>query len=113
MQVQRYARNKKASKEAVATAITSWHASAAKAYKEKLKQEATQRMGLLKEKDFSAYLQAIQKHSSKHLEQLLVDTDTCLRKIMSQLQIKQAQRQEATGSKGTNSISIRKIVDRS
>lgn len=100
MQVQRCATNKEGSREATAAAITSWHVSAAKAYKEKLEQEATQRMALLKEKDFDAYLQAIQKHSSKHVEQLLVDTDTCLRKIMSQLRIKQGQRHEAAASKG-------------
>lgn len=42
-------------------------------------------MALLQQKDFNAYLAAVQQQSSKHVDQLLSDTDACLRSIMSRL----------------------------
>lgn len=43
------------------------------------------RMALLQQKDFNAYLEAVRQQSSKHVEQLLADTDLCLRSIMARL----------------------------
>lgn len=73
--------------QSVSAAVAAWHRAEAKAYKEKLEREATQRMALLKQKDFNAYLDAVQQHSSKHVEQLLDDTNSCLRNIMSRLKL--------------------------
>ena len=39
--------------------VASWHAEAAKAWQEKLEREAAQRMTLLQQKDFNAYLQVL------------------------------------------------------
>ena len=68
--------------------VAAWHAREARAYQEKLEREAEQRMSLLKQQDFNAYIEAVQEHSSKHVDSLLGDTDACLRKIMSRLHLR-------------------------
>ena len=95
MQVRRCAYVKRAPLLATNRAVLAWHAAAAKAHREKLEREASQRMALLKEKDFDAYLEAVQRQSSRHVEALLADTDACLRKILARLG---AQNRAATGA---------------
>jgi hypothetical protein len=72
----------------LAASAINWHVAAAKAYRERLEREASQRMVLLKEKDFDAYLKSVQQQSSKHVEELLAETDKCLRGIMGRLNAK-------------------------
>lgn len=93
-QIRRGTRSRRAPCAGTGKAVLAWHAAAAKAHRERLEREAAQRMALLKEKDFDAYLEAVQRQSSKHVEELLADTDACLRGIMARLG---AQNRAATG----------------
>ena len=88
MQVRRSAQPKKATRTHAATQVAVWHAREAHAWQERLEREAEHRMSLLKQQDFNAYVQAIQEHSSKHVDALLGDTDSCLRSILSRLQLR-------------------------
>jgi hypothetical protein len=101
----------------LAASILRWHAAAAKAHREKLELEASQRMVLLREKDFNAYLKAVQQQSSKHVEALLAETDDCLRRVMQRLNAKSKQSFEGLPGASSNNINreetlLKQIVDK-